>query len=155
LCIAIGTLDTVNDLPRALSAIRKSLRPDSPFFGALAGGNSLPALRASLIEAERSGGRIAMRTHPRIEAPSLSQLLTSTGFAMPVIDVDRVRVRYRSLSDLVADLRAMGSSSQLAERAPPLSKGAFRRAAEAFLALGDGHRTEETIEILHFLAWSP
>ena len=154
LCVAVGTLDTVNDLPLALQLIRRSLRPDSPFIGALAGGDSLPALRLALIEADRAAGRAAAHTHPRIEPASLAALLGSAGFSMPVVDVDRVTLRYRELGTLVRDLRRMGAGNCLAERAPPFSRDAARRAAAAFSAAGSGGRTEESVEILHFLGWA-
>lgn len=154
LCVAIGTLDTVNELPLALQLIGRSLLQDAPLIGAIAGGNSLPALRASLIEAGRAEGRVVARTHPRIEAASLGQLLTAAGFAMPVIDVDRVRLRYSDLDALVRDLRAMAATAVLAERRPALSKTGARHARAAFSALGNGGRTEEIVEILHFLAWA-
>ncbi|MGH6706031.1 MAG: methyltransferase domain-containing protein, partial [Sphingomicrobium sp.] len=154
LCLAVGTLDTVNELPLALQMIHRSLRPDGLLVGAIAGGNSLPALRAALIEGDRQTGRAVARTHPRIEPASLAGLLTAAGFAMPVVDVDRISLRYSSLGDLVRDLRAMGATGVLAERPPPLSKAAARRAAEAFGQAGSGGRTEELVEILHFLGWS-
>lgn len=153
LAIAVGTLDTVNDLPLALKLIQRALRQDAPMIGAFAGGNSLPALRASLIEAGRTEGRVVARTHPRIEAPSLAGLLSAAGFSQPVVDIDRVTLRYSRLADLVRDLRAMGASSMLADRPPPLSRREFVAAAEAFEALGSKGRTEEQIEILHFLGW--
>jgi SAM-dependent methyltransferase len=152
-CVAVGTLDTVNELPLALHMIHRALAPGGLLIGALAGGHSLPALRAAFIEADRLAGRAVARAHPRIEAASLAGLLSAAGFAMPVVDVDRVSLRYSSLADLVHDLRAMGASSLLAERGPPLSKAAFRRAAEAFERAGAGGRTEEQLEILHFLGW--
>ncbi|MGI8930760.1 MAG: SAM-dependent methyltransferase [Sphingomicrobium sp.] len=155
LCIAIGTLDTVNELPLALHNLRRALRPDAPLIGAIAGGNSLPALRAALIEADRAAGRAVARTHPRIEAPSLAALLGVAGFAMPVVDVDRVRLRYRGLGDLVRDLRAMAASGLLADRPPPLSKSVLQQAARSFAAAGDGDRTDEFIDLIHFLAWTP
>jgi NADH dehydrogenase [ubiquinone] 1 alpha subcomplex assembly factor 5 len=154
LCIAIGTLDTVNELPLALQLLRRSLRPDAPLIGAIAGGNSLPALRASLIEAGRAEGRIVARAHPRIEPASLAQLLTAAGFAMPVVDIDRVRLRYRDFSALVRDLRAMAATAVLAERPPPLSKAGAAQANSAFSARAIDGRTEEIVEILHFLAWT-
>lgn len=153
LCIAVGTLDTVNDLPLAFQRIGRSLRPDSPLIGAIAGGNSLPALRASLIAAGRSGGRVVARTHPRIEAPSLAKLLQAARLAMPVVDIDRVRIGYPSLEALVRDLRAMGATSVLAERPPAISKSEWHAASNEFQRLGNDGRTEETVEILHFLAW--
>jgi hypothetical protein len=154
LCVAVGTLDTVNDLPLALQLIRRSLRPDSPLIGAIAGGNSLPALRASLIEAGRGEGRIVARAHPRIEASSFAGLLSAAGFAMPVVDIDRVQLTYPALSQLIRDLRAMGTTSVLAERLIGLSKQEASRLKEAFQKLGVNGRTEETVEIVHFLGWN-
>jgi SAM-dependent methyltransferase len=153
LCVAVGTLDTVNDLPLALRLVRRALRPNSPLMGAMAGGNSLPALRASLIEAGRTKGQVVARTHPRIEASSLAGLLTAAGFSMPVVDIDRVELRYGRLVDLVRDLRGMGVTSVLADRQRPLSKAEVARAAEAFAAQQVDGRTTEVVEILHFIGW--
>jgi hypothetical protein len=154
LCVAVGTLDTVNELPLAFQLIRRALAPNSPLIGAIAGGNTLPALRAALIEADRSTGRAVARTHPRIEPASLAGLLTAAGFSLPVVDVDRVRLRYAGLADLVRDLRGMAATNVMAERPPPLTKTTVSRAALAFEQAGAGGRTEETVEILHFLGWS-
>jgi NADH dehydrogenase [ubiquinone] 1 alpha subcomplex assembly factor 5 len=154
LCVAIGTLDTVNDLPLALQLLGRSLRPDSPLIGAIAGGNSLPALRSSLIEAGRAEGLVVGRTHPRIEPASLAQLLSAAGFNMPVVDVDRVRLRYQDLGALIRDLRAMGATAVPAERPPPLSRHGAKLASAAFSAQAIKGRTEEILEILHFIAWT-
>ena len=155
LCIAVGTLNSVNDLPLALHNIRRALRPDAPLIGAMSGGNSLPALRAALIDADRASGRAVARTHPRVEAPSLAGLLAAAGFAMPVVDIDRVTIRYRTLYDLVRDLRAMATTGLLVDRPPPLTKSSAYQAAGAFAAAGDGTRTEEAIELIHFIGWAP
>ena len=153
LAIAVGTLDSVNELPMALKHIGRALKPGAPFIGAIAGGNSLPALRASLIEAGRSEGRVVARTHPRIDPPTLARLLSAAGFAMPVVDVDRVTLRYSDLGALVRDLRAMGASSMLADRPPPLSRRELQAARMDFEKHGKAGRTEEQIEIIHFLGW--
>ena len=152
-CIAVGTLDTVNDLPLALRLIHRALKPESPLIGAIPGGNSLPALRACLIEAGRTNGQVVARAHPRIEPSSLAGLLAGAGFAMPVVDVDRVRLRYRHFDDLVRDLRAMGATSTLAQRAPPFTRPEAERTRAAYSARQSGGRTEELVEILHFTAW--
>jgi len=154
LCVAIGTLDTVNELPIALQLIRRAMRRDAPLIGAIAGGNSLSALRTSFIEAGRAKGKVAARTHPRIEAPTLAQLLSSAGFSMPVVDIDRVTLRYSSLDDLVRDLRSMGATSVLAQRPSALGKNELLRARQAFTAQADVGKTPEIVEILHFLAWN-
>jgi len=73
-----------------------------------------------------------------------------------VVDVDRVQVSYETLGSLVADLRRMGATSILNQRSrTPLSRQAKAAAEAAFRSAGDGSRTLETFEILHFAAWTP
>ena len=45
LVLAIGTFDTVNQLPLALRLVRHSMRGESLFIGALSGGETLPQLQ--------------------------------------------------------------------------------------------------------------
>lgn len=156
LILSIGTLDTVNDLPRVLQALRSSLAPDSLLIGAMAGGETLPQLRAAMRFADQRAGGSSPHVHPRVEAASLSPLLTACGFTMPVVDVDRVQVSYETLGGLVSDLRRMGATSILTQRSrTPLLREAKAAAEAAFLSAGDGSRTVETFEILHFAAWTP
>lgn len=156
LCVAIGTLDTVNDLPDALLRMRFALKPDSLLIGAIPGGDTLPQLRAAMRAADAVGGGAAPHVHPRIEPAGLAQLLTSADFAMPVVDVDRLAVSYRNLHGLVRDLRAMGATNVLAARQrKPLSRSAVAAAAEHFRAAGENGVTVEKFELLHFAAWSP
>src|SRR5262249_9407121 len=156
LCLALGTLDTVNDLPLALARIRWVLRPDGLLLGAMAGAGNLPQLRQAMRAADRADGVAVPHVHPRVEAVALAALLSSAGFANPVVDVDRVQVTYATFARLVDDLRKMGATNVLTQRpSRGLSRSACRAAADAFTAAGDGARTTETFEILHFAAWSP
>ena len=156
LCVAVEGLDTLNDLPRALLAIRFALRQDSPFIGALAGGDTLPALRAAMRAADEEMGGATPHVHPRIEPAGLAGLLSDAGFTMPVVDVDRVEVGYRSLSALVRDLRAMGATNQLTARSrTPLTRSAAAAAASAFEAQASNGRIRGRVGILHFPAWTP
>ncbi len=156
LCLTIGTLDTVNDLPRALQSIRRSLTQDSLLIGAIAGGDCLPQLRRAIHLADQVAGASSPHAHPRIEAASLAPLLTVCGFVMPVVDVDRVQVSYETLGGLVTDLRRMGATNILTSRVrAPILREARAIAEAAFRSAGDGSRTVETFEILHFAAWTP
>lgn len=156
LCVAVGTLDTVNDLPRALRSVRASLQKDSLFIGALAGGESLPQLRRAMHAADQASGAASPHVHPRIEAASLAPLLNASGFINAVVDVDRVQASYESLDRLVADLRAMAATNILVARSRrPLSRHAQAAAAQAFRSAGEGSRTVEAFELLHFAAWTP
>lgn len=154
LIICLGTFDTVNGLPQAIAALVRALKPSSPILGALAGGNTLETLRRTLIDAERDSGAIPARTHPRIDAPTLSRLLVASGLDAPIVDIDRVRLRYATLPALVRDLRSMAASNQL-QSVAPLNPSVWRKAERRFHQLGDGVKTAEIVEILHFLAWSP
>jgi hypothetical protein len=156
LVVAVGTLDTVNDLPRALITLRWAMEPGSMLLGAMSGGETLPLLRAAMREADRVAGPATPHIHPRVEASALAPLLTNAGFTNPVVDVDRVPVSYRRLADLVRDLRRMAATNIMQQRSrTPLTRGAYASAAAHFEAAGDGYRTTETFEILHFAGWSP
>lgn len=156
LVLAIGTLDTINDLPRALITLRWGMKAGALLLGALSGGDTLPRLRSAMREADRVTGAATPHVHPRIEASALAPLLSSAGFVDPVVDIDRVPVSYPSLQRLVADLRRMTATNILAQRArTPISKRAYAAAAQDFSASGDGERTTETFEILHFACRAP
>jgi SAM-dependent methyltransferase len=155
LVVAVGTLDTVNNLPLALQLIRHAMLPDGLFIGAMSGGDTLPRLRAAMRAADALSRGAAPHVHPRIEASALSPLLTEAGFTRPVVDVDRVRANYPSLNRLIEDLRRMAATNVLQARPPALSRAQFQAAQRAFAESGDGERTTETFEIVHFAAWTP
>src|SRR4030095_631342 len=98
--------------------------------------------------------KVVPRAHPRSDPATLAQLLSAAGFAMPVVDVERIRLRYKDLDALIRDLRGMGATDVFTERQSPLSKSGAARAREAFAARAMDGRTEETVEILHFLGWT-
>jgi hypothetical protein len=108
-----------------------------------------------MLAADRHTGPVAARTHPRIAPSTLAALLGAAGFVEPVVDVDRVTLRYASLAALVRDLRAMGGSNMLSERAGPRGRPWASLAAAAFAAEATDGRTEERIDLLHFLGWTP
>jgi hypothetical protein len=156
LLLVLGQLDTANDLQPTLHILRFLLAPGGLLAGVFPGHNSLPALRTALVEADRAVGTgFTARIHPRIEASAFAGLLQESGFVEPVVDLDRLRLRYRRLEDLVADLRGMAATNVLTGAKRPLSRAAWQAARAAFAAAGDDGRTEETIELVHFAAWAP
>jgi len=154
LVVTIGTLDTVNDLPLALRILFEAMTEGALLIGAMSGGDSLPQLRNAARAADAVTGAASPHVHPRVEASAVAPLMTGTGFAMPVVDVDRIEVRYRTLATLVSDLRAMGATNVLERRSrTPLLRGAYCAAHRAFETAGTDGRTAEIFEILHFAAW--
>ncbi|HVI99461.1 MAG TPA: methyltransferase domain-containing protein [Sphingomonas sp.] len=153
LVISAGVLDSVNDVPGALTLARRALRPDGLFLGAFLGGESLATLRGVLLEAEAD--RPAARTHPRIDVRSAGDLMVRAGFALPVADIETLNVRYRDLFGLLRDLRGMAATSLLPDPAP-LSRAGLARAAAAFAARADADgRTVERFDIVTLTGWAP
>lgn len=144
---SVTTLDTVNDLPGALIHIRRALAAGGRAIASFTGSGSLPVLRRVMLAAD--GERPAARIHPMVDVRAGAQLLQRAGWADPVSDSRPLRVAYRSLDRLVADLRAQGMGNVLASAAPPLGKAGLERARTAFLAEADERgRVVETFEIL-------
>lgn len=158
LVLSVGLLDSVNDLPGALALIRRVLRPDGLLLAAFTGAGSLPRLRAAMLAADEAEGRPASpRIHPQIDVRAAGDLLTRAGFALPVVDTERVEVRYAGLARLVADLRAMAATNILAARSRrPLGRIGLAAAAADFAAAADPDgRTVERFDILHLSGWAP
>ena len=153
LVISAGVLDSVNDLPGALSLIRRALRPDGLFLAAFTGAGSLSTLRAVLRDAEKD--RPAARIHPQIDVRSAGDLLVRAGFALPVADVESLTVRYGSFGRLLEDLRGMAATNLLVGRTP-LRRDTLSRARDAFAARADPDgRTPERFEIIFLTGWAP
>jgi SAM-dependent methyltransferase len=152
-------LHWTNDLPGALVQIRHALKPDGLFLGAILGGATLTELRQALTaaEAELSGGA-GPRVAPFAETYDAAGLLQRAGFALPVADLDRVTVRYTHPLKLIADLKAMGETNALVDRARrPLSRAVLVRACEIYaerFSDPDG-RVRATFDILTLTGWAP
>ncbi|HEU6441689.1 MAG TPA: methyltransferase domain-containing protein, partial [Microvirga sp.] len=134
LAVSLLALQGVNDLPGALIQIRRALKPDGLFIGALLGGATLTELRQVLTqaEAEMEGG-VSPRVAPFADLRDIGGLLQRAGFALPVTDTDIARVRYANAFALMRDLRAMGLTNALSDRRrTPLKRGTLMRAAEIY-----------------------
>ncbi|NBC36303.1 methyltransferase domain-containing protein [Novosphingobium sp. FSY-8] len=151
LIASLGTLDTVNDLPGALVHIRQALAPGGLAIVAMMGAGSLPALRDIMMAAD--GDRPAARMHPMVDVRAGAQLLQRVGWADPVADSRTQKVRFGSLSSLIADVRAQGCGGLLTQRGPVLGKAGWARAQEAFAAAAQDGRVTESFEILTLSGW--
>jgi SAM-dependent methyltransferase len=71
LVMSVGLLDSVNDLPGALTLIRRALRPDGLFLAAFAGAGSLPspAQRDECRGCAKRGLRLRVSTRKSIFGP--------------------------------------------------------------------------------------
>ncbi len=90
-------LQLVDDLPGVLLQIRRCLKPDGLFLGAVLAGDTLRELRQAFGEAESEiTGGVSPRVAPFAAVRDLGALLQRAGFALPVADSDVLTVTYQS-----------------------------------------------------------
>ena len=159
LVVSALSLQFVNDLPGTLIQIRRALKPDGLLLAALIGGDSLSELREAFAQAESEiEGGISPRVAPFADVRDLGQLLQRAGFALPVVDSDRLTVRYDSALALMRDLRRMGATNILQERRrTPLRRATLAKAVDIYarrFADADG-RLRASFEIVWLLGWAP
>jgi SAM-dependent methyltransferase len=159
LVVSALSLQFVNDLPGTLIQVRRALKPDGLLLAALVGGETLTELREAFAEAESEiDGGASPRVAPFADLREMGALLQRAGFALPVVDSDKIIVRYRSVFDLMHDLRRMGAANILHERRrKPLRRALLARVAEIYarrFADPDG-RLRATFEIVWLLGWAP
>jgi SAM-dependent methyltransferase len=159
LAVSALALQFVNDLPGVFAQIRRALKPDGLFLATFLGGETLSELGEAfaLAEAELTGGA-SPRVAPFAELRAVGALLQRAGFALPVIDQDRLTVRYADALGLMRDLRAMGAASVLVERSRrPLRRDVLMRAVRIYgerFADPDG-RVRATFDLISLSGWAP
>jgi SAM-dependent methyltransferase len=159
LIVSSLSLHWVNDLPGALVQIRRSLKPDGLFIGALFGRATLGELREALLEAELAEcGGAEPRVSPFVDVRDAGALLQRAGFALPVVDTDTITVTYSSALDLMRDVRGMGESNAVAERRRSFTRRSTLLRAAAIYAdryADEEHRIPATFQIVTLTGWAP
>lgn len=153
------TLHWINDLPGALIQMRRALKPDGLMIAGLLGGDTLSELRTCLLLAETSSSAGASpRVSPFLDVREAGGLLQRAGFALPVVDADRLTVRYRDPLALMRDVRAMGAANALASRSRrPLRRDVLMEACRLYAEQHsdpDG-RIRATFQVIYLTGWAP
>lgn len=157
--LSLLTLQLVNDLPGSLIQIRRALKQDGLFLGVLLGGASLKEVRQVFLEAEAElANGVGLRVAPFPEVRDLGSLLQRAGFALPVVDSDKITVRYGDFLSLLRDLRQMGWANPLLERPRSfLRRDVLMRAGELYheqFSDADG-RIRASFELVWITGWAP
>ena len=148
-------LDAVDDLPGALTLLRRALAPDGLLLASFPGGGSFARAREASLAADlTTGGTAVARWHPLVDVRSLGDLAARAGLTLPVAEVDGVDLRYRSLARVFTDLRAHGWRSVLAGERPSLSREWLRAAEQAYAAYAVDGRVAERLNLVTLTAWS-
>ncbi len=154
LVVASLSLHWVNDLPGALIQLRLALRPGGLLLASLPALGTLAELRQALTEAEAAlTGGAAPRVSPFAELRDCAALLQRAGFALPVADVEDVRLLYADPLALLRDLRAAGEANALRERDRRIPSRALFPAALAVMPQTDG-RVAATLRLACMTGWA-
>lgn len=157
--IALGDLVTANDPVGTFIQARRALKGDGLFLAILACEATLWELREALAFADRqTNGKPLARVAPFADIRQLGSLLQRAGFALPVADIVRHRLRYDGLSSLMRELRRLGRTNYLKDRQKTFSRRDTFLEAERYYADNfanrDG-RVTATLELAVLTGWAP
>ncbi len=158
LAVSCLSLHWQENIPLVMARVMSILKPDGLFLAAVPGENTLTELRSVLLQSETElAGGVSPRIDPFPSINSLGSLLQNTGYALPVVDQERLTVRYDDLFALIADLRAMAATSSLKANTRPASRLLFLRAADLYKdEFGDDDgRIRASFTLSHLSGWKP
>ncbi|MGH6926772.1 MAG: SAM-dependent methyltransferase, partial [Dongiaceae bacterium] len=120
--------------------------------------DTLAELRQALMEAELAEtGGASPRVSPFADLRDAGGLLQRASFALPVVDGDRLTVRYPDLLGLMRDLRGMGEANAVQARPRRfVPRTLFARADHLYRRMADADgRLPASFQIITMTAWAP
>ena len=152
-------LHWANDPVGQIIQCRRALKADGLFLGVCLGGQTLNELRSVLGQAESQLlGGLSPHIAPMGEVRDLGDLLQRAGLALPVADTLPIDVSYRTIIDLMHDLREMGEANALAQRAQkPLRRAVIKEAERLYHQHfpSKDQRLKATYELVFLSGWAP
>ena len=159
LAISNLSLHWVNDLPGALTQLRRTIKPGGLMLAAMLGGETLKELRHSLASAEITlEGGLSPRVSPFADVRDAGDLLARAGFTGIIADSETITVSYEQPMRLLADLRGMGETNAVIE-----SRKGFTHRQTIMEAINiyqktftdeDG-RVPATFQVIYLTGWLP
>ena len=159
LVISCLNLHWVNDLPGTLVQTKHCLKPDGLFLGAFLGGETLTELRQSMLKADMEyHGGISPHISPFIDVRDAGSLMQRAGFALPVVNIEKITVTYSDAFSLMKELRGMGENNALVKRYKALTSPKLMlnvaKHYHADFALENG-KIPATFNIIYMQGWAP
>jgi malonyl-CoA O-methyltransferase len=138
--------------PRALfPEFRRVLAPRGLLSFTGLGPDSLQELRDAWAQVDRGS-----RVHRFADMHDIGDELVRSGFAAPVLDVERYTLQFADLPALLADLRGAGARNAAVGRPKGLTgKNKFAALANAYETHRQQGRLPATFEVIYAQAWTP
>ena len=145
------TIHWCDDLDRVFAECRRVLRPGGLLTFTTYGPDTLVELRRAWAAADH-------RVHVNrfIDMHDLGDALVRAGLAEPVMDVERYTLTYRTVHDLMRDLKSLGGHNVNAGRSRSLTgKGKLEQMLAAYEPARVEGRLPATFEVVFGHAWAP
>lgn len=129
-----------------LAEARRVLRHPGLFLFSTLGPDTLKELRRAWAKVDKH-----IHVHTFADMHNIGDALVEAGFREPVMDVEMLKVNYRSIDKLVADLRAVGGTNFATQRSRGLTTP--RSWQQVVTQLTVAERIATTLEIITGQAW--
>lgn len=142
-------LGAAGNLPAVFDEVRRVLAVDGLFMFTTPGPDSLRELRRAFDQPSLSPG-----LKPGFaDMHDIGDLLVGSGFADPVMDVEHLRLVYRSPEQLFREMRMLGVRNAVRGRRAGLAGRALRETAGAALPRDAQGNVVVTLEVVYGHAW--
>jgi malonyl-CoA O-methyltransferase len=139
------------DPDAAFAEFRRVLTPTGLLSFSAFGPDTLRELRSAWGQVDTHS-----HVHQFIDMHDLGDALVRTGFAAPVLDVERFTLQYLDVRKIAADLKATGAHNSTAARAKGLtSPRKFAAMQAAYEQYRQDGRLPATYEVVFGHAWAP
>jgi malonyl-CoA O-methyltransferase len=136
------------DVSAVFFEVARVLEIGGAFLFSTLGPDTLMELRAAWAEVDDYS-----HVHEFVDMHNLGDALVMAGFSEPVLDTDRIRVTYKDVPGLVAELRHVGGANvRLDRRKTCTGKERYHRFVDAYEAFREQGRLVSTWEVIYGLA---
>lgn len=139
------------DPERVFAECRRVLRPGGLLLFTTFGPDTLTELRSAWRAADS-----ATHVHDFLDMHDVGDALVRTGFADPVMDVERLTLTYAEVTGLLRDLKAIGAHNAVLQRAAGLTgKARYARFSAAYESFRNAEgRLPASYEVVYGHAWA-
>jgi malonyl-CoA O-methyltransferase len=143
-------LQWCDDLDAVFSEISRVLRPGGLLLFSTFGPGTLAELRAAWAESGDVANHVNLFFDPNV----LGSALMQAGLTEPVLDVDRIVMRYDDVRALMRELKAIGAHNVTNGRARGLTgRRRLEAMTNAYEAVRSAGKLPATYEVIHASAW--
>ena len=145
------TLQWCNDLPTTFRELHRVIRKDGLLMFSTFGPDTLKELR-SAFQGVDEHSHVSRFT----DMHDIGDMLTHSGFAEPVMDMEIITLTYSDLKSVMHDLRGIGAHNATAGRAQGMmGKTAWKQVSERYESFRRDGKLPATFEIVYGHAWKP